>query len=310
MKHALDVAELQRTLPPSDSLFALLAFEREGDMVRAARSLGLSQPALSFQLKKLEESVGFPIFSFAGKRKVLTQLGQAYVEQIQEAYLAIHLSHKRISREAMELDRQKLRVAGRRELFIPFLPFPFPGQIEFIQSSSTEALKALREHRVDLAISAQSVDSGDLLARLFFESGFKLIYPRAWGSDLDRGVQLKTRPVVVYGNHHAYLGDYLKWQGWRFQELQVSRIVEDWFSVVELVRAGFGWAIIPEGWGLHTREVLSQTLTEKLTENFQDEFIPRQKIFLFHRRDDRKAPWLGRLEEWLRQREGSGFPGA
>jgi DNA-binding transcriptional LysR family regulator len=295
MKHALDVAELQRTLPSSDALYALLAFECEGDMVRAARSLGLSQPALSFQLKKLEESVGFPIFSFAGKRKVLTQLGQAYVDQIKGAYLAIHLSHKKISRQAMDLDCQKLRVAGRRELFIPFLPFPFPGQIEFIQTSSTEALKALREHRVDLAISAQTVDSGDLVARLFFESSFKLIYPKGWKSELDAGKQLKARPVVVYGNHHAYLDDYLKWKGWRIQDLQVSRIVEDWFSVVELVRAGFGWAIIPEGWSLHTPEVLTETLTEEL----ENEFIPKQKIFLFHRRDDRKAPWLARLEEWL-----------
>lgn len=291
MKPALDVAELQRTLPPSDALLALLAFAREGDMVRAARSLGLSQPALSFQLKKLEEKVGFPIFSFAGKRKVLTQLGQTYVDHIREAYLAIHLSHQKISRQAMDLDRQKLRVAGRRELFIPFLPFPFPGQIEFIQTSSSEALKALREHRVDLAISAQTVDSGDLVARLFFESSFKLIYPKSWRPELERGGQLKSRPVVVYGNHHAYLDDYLKWKGWRFQELQVSRIVEDWFSVVELVRAGFGWAIIPERWGLHTREVL--------TEKLESEFIPKQKIFLFHRRGDRKAPWLARLEDWL-----------
>ncbi|NDF16105.1 LysR family transcriptional regulator, partial [bacterium] len=218
MKHSLDVAELQRALPPGDALLALLAFEREGDMVRAARCLGLSQPALSFQLKKLEEHTGFPIFAFAGKKKVLTHLGRAYVEEMKIAYLSLHLIHQKISKQSVELDHQKLRVAGRRELFIPFLPFPFPGQIEFIQSSSAEALKALREHRVDLAVSAQAVDSGDLMAKLFFESSFKLIYPKAWSPDLGHGRELKERPVVVYGNHHAYLEDYLAWRGWRFAE--------------------------------------------------------------------------------------------
>jgi DNA-binding transcriptional LysR family regulator len=296
MKNRLDVGELSRTLPGQEALLALLAFDREGDMVRAAKSLGLSQPALSFQLKKLESRLQFPIFSFSGKRKVLTKLGQDYVDEIKETYLSLHLIHERMIRQARDLDHQKLRISGRRELFLPFLSFPFPGQIEFIQSSSAEALTALREHRVDLAVSAQTVDSGDLVARLFFESSFKLIYPKSWKPLLEEGAELKKKPVVVYGNHHAYLDDFLKWKGWRFGELQVSRIVEDWFSVVELVSLGQGWAIIPEGWGLHTRNVL--------TESLQDEFIPKQKIFLFHRRDDRKASWVRILDEWIRKERG------
>jgi DNA-binding transcriptional LysR family regulator len=294
MKNALDVAELSRTLPGSESLLALLAFEKEGDMTRAAKSLGLSQPALSFQLKKLEATLGFGIFSFSGKRKVLTKTGQAYVEEIRGAFQFLHRIHEQISRDSRELVHQKLRIAVRRELFIPFLPFPFPGQLEFIQSTSSEALSALREHRVDLAVSTQTVDSGDLVAKLFFESGFKLIYPKAWKTGRVGGTDLKSRPVVVYGNHHAYLEDYLGWKGWYFKDLEVSRIVEDWFSVVELVKEGFGWAILPEAWGIHTREVVVESL--------EDPLIPRQKIYLFHRRDDRKAAWVLKLEEWLSSR--------
>ena len=294
MKDSLDVAELSRTLPTQESLLALLAFDREGDMVQAARSLKMSQPALSFQLKKLEESLGFTIFSFSGKRKVLTKLGQAYLEEIKTSFLGLHLLHQRISKSAQDLDHQKLRLAGRRELFIPFLAFPFPGQLELIQSSSAESLRALREHRVDLAVSAQTMDSGDLVARLFFESSFKLITPKSWKLNPKEAEELRHRPVVVYGNHHAYLEDYLSWKGLKFQDLQVSRIVEDWFSVVELVRYGFGWAIIPEAWGVHTKEVS--------IEHLDVHSIPKQKIFLFHRRDDRKAPWVQKMDEWLKSR--------
>ncbi len=294
MTKELDVAELSRTLPEQDAVLALLAFGREGDMIKAAKALGVSQPALSFQLKKLEGAVQFPVFSFSGKRKVLTRLGQAYVDELKESYHALHLIHERIHRKARDLDHQKIRVSGRRELFLPFLPFPFPGQIEFIQSSSSDALLALREHRVDLAVSARTVDSSDLVAKLFFESRFKLIYPRSWSLPVGGGEALRNRPVVVYGNHHAYLDDFLAWKDWRFQDLQVSRIVEDWFSVVELVSRGMGWAIIPEDWGIHSKDVL--------IEDLGDEFIPKQKIFIFHRRDDRKAPWVLLLENWLRGR--------
>ena len=291
MKRVLDVGEISRTLPDGESLLALLSFEREGDLVRAAKSLGLSQPALSFQLKKLERTLQFSVFSVAGKRKVLTKLGRAYVNEIKEVYQSLQQLHERIAHEARILDHQKIRIAGRRELLLPILEFPFPGQIEFIQCSSSEAIKALREHRVDLAISARTLDSGDLVARVFFESSFKLIFPRTWRVDRESFDSLQSHPVVVYGNHHAYLDDFLRWKGWRFRDLKVSRIVEDWFSVVELVRNGFGWAIIPEAWALHTKEVVVESLLLNT--------IPKQKIYLFHRRDDRGLPWVKRLTDWL-----------
>ncbi len=288
----LDVGELHRTLPSIDALLALLAFDKEGDLVRAAQSLGQTQPALSFQLKKLEEKLHFQLFSFSGKRKVLTRLGQLYVDELKETMHELQLSQAAIARQSSDLSQQKLRIAGRRELFIPFLPFPFPGQIELIQTSSTEALSALREHRVDIAVSARTTDSGDLVAKLFFESSFKLIVPKKWKFDLTHTEHLREHPVVVYGNHHAYLKEYLDWQGWKLGDLFISRIVEDWFSIVELVRSGHGWAIIPEAWGVHTDQV--QIL------HLDPESLPKQKIFLFHRRDDRKAPWVMKLDEWLK----------
>lgn len=291
MIKGLDIGHLHRTLPSQDALFALLAFEKEGDIVRAAQSLQVTQPAISFHLKKLEESLGFQLFSTSGKRKVLTKLGQSYVQEIREVFYRFHLSQEKISRQVQDLDHQKLRLAGRRELFIPFLSFPFPGEIEFIQSSSVEALHALHEHRVDLAVAAQMIDSGDLVAKLFFESSLKLVVPKKWKFNFKNEDALKDLPVIVYGNHHAYLDDYLKGREWKFSDLRVTRVVEDWFSVVELVKYGFGWAIIPEAWGIHTDQVQVHSLSRVA--------IPKQKIFLFHRRDDRKTPWVSKLDEWL-----------
>ncbi len=293
MRKSLDVGELSRNLPSLDALLALVAFEKEGDLVQAAQSLQVTQPALSFQLKKLEEKLGFHLFSFSGKRKVLTRLGQLYVEELKGSLYLLHSNQVEISRLGQDLDHQKLRVGGRRELFIPFLSFPFPGQLEFIQMSSSESLKALREHRIDIAVSARTTESADLVAKLFFESSFKLITPKKWKFDFGKTDLLKGRPVVVYGNQHAYLEAYLKWKGWRFAQLTVSRIVEDWFSVVELVKNGFGWAIIPEAWGVHTLDVQVSHLNP--------DSLPTQKIFLFHRRDDRKSPWIKKLDEWLKQ---------
>ena len=84
MKSGLDIGDLHRNLPSLDALLALMAFEKEGDLVGAANSMQLTQPAISFQLKRLEESLGFQIFSTSGKRKVLTKLGQVYAEEVRK----------------------------------------------------------------------------------------------------------------------------------------------------------------------------------------------------------------------------------
>lgn len=58
------------------SLFNFLQVARSGNFTRAARSLNLSQPALSKQIMELEDELGTPLF-IRGKRKtVLTEAGE------------------------------------------------------------------------------------------------------------------------------------------------------------------------------------------------------------------------------------------
>ena len=296
MKTNLDVGHLRRTLPNHESLLALLAFAQEGDMVRAAKSLQLSQPALSFHLKKVEEQLGFPVFVFSGKRKLLTQQGLAYAREISYAMERFQRSSEKVLRESMQIEKQKLRVAGRRELLISLLQFPFPGQIEFIQTSSSAAIRSLREHQVDLAIGARLdptvQSSADLMAKVFFESGFKIIIPAHW--KLKTVEALRDESVVAYGNQHTYLDEYFKSRDWNLAEQRVSRVVEDWFSVVELVRYGFGWSIIPESWELHSDQVKALPIA--------DENVLRQKVYLYFRRADRKSERIKVLEDWLKAR--------
>ncbi|MBS1960513.1 MAG: LysR family transcriptional regulator [Bdellovibrionales bacterium] len=292
MKSTLDLGHLHRNLPSQEALLALLAFESEGDVVRAAKVLGVTQPALSFQLRRLEENLGFKVFAFSGKRKVLTKTGQEFVREVKGFYRNLNQSWLRLERESQDLKAQTLKVAGRRELLLPLLSFPFPGQIEWALTSSAEAIEGLKYHRFDLAVSARTQDSGDLVAKLFFESKLKLIFPRAWvrpGSKVGHQVEVwMNHPAIVYGNHHAYLEEYLRFKKIPVERLRISRIVEDWFSVVELVRYGFGWSVVPEAWGIHTDQVVEAAIA--------DSAPLTQKIYLYYRREDRKTPWIKSLE--------------
>ena len=291
---SIDIGQLSRELPNHDALLALLSFAEHQDMVRAARALSLSQPALSFHLKKLELQVGFPIFAFSGKRKVLTRMGVAYAKAVTELFHGFHHSTIQLSKEALALDGQTIRIAGRRELLLPLLAFPFPGKIEWIQTTSHEALPLLRHHQVDLAVSAHVEEASDFMAKVFFESGFKIIAPLSWPKPISDS-DLFSRPVVAYGNHFAFLREFAEAKGRKISELRISRIVEDWFSVSELVRHGFGWSVIPEAW-----EIRSDQLRE--TKIHGVDRLKSQKVFLFYRREDRKGEWMKSLEDWLKSR--------
>jgi len=45
---------------------------------RAAEELYLSQPAVSMQIKQLEENIGLPLFEQMGKKIFLTEAGREY----------------------------------------------------------------------------------------------------------------------------------------------------------------------------------------------------------------------------------------
>jgi DNA-binding transcriptional LysR family regulator len=52
------------------------AVARNGSFTRAAEELHLTQPAVSMQIKQLEDSAGLPLFEQLGKKIYLTQAGE------------------------------------------------------------------------------------------------------------------------------------------------------------------------------------------------------------------------------------------
>jgi len=65
------------------SLRQLQVFEaiaRHGSFTRAAEELYLTQPTVSMQIKKLEQSIGLPLFEQVGKRIYLTPIGDMLMQ--------------------------------------------------------------------------------------------------------------------------------------------------------------------------------------------------------------------------------------
>jgi DNA-binding transcriptional LysR family regulator len=76
-------------LPNTQPLRCFVTVAREGSVSRAAASLHLTQPAVSLQLKGLEESMGLLLFNRTPGGLTLTEAGNALLPRAQEALSAL-----------------------------------------------------------------------------------------------------------------------------------------------------------------------------------------------------------------------------
>lgn len=67
-------------------LFLFWTVAREGSVIQASRTLGLSQPTLSAQLRSLETAIGKPLFARKGKHQTLTETGNIVFEYATEIF--------------------------------------------------------------------------------------------------------------------------------------------------------------------------------------------------------------------------------
>lgn len=99
----------------------LTAVMERGGFSKAADALGLSQPAISHQLKALTTSVGIPIIEIVGRKVQLTQAGQVLYEHAQRILAEFEAAGTSLD-ELRGLKRGSIRLAGDTTVGIYVLP--------------------------------------------------------------------------------------------------------------------------------------------------------------------------------------------
>jgi len=85
----LDLSNPMRRLPPLAAIRVFEAAARHENFTSAAAELGMTQAAVSYQIKLLEERLGVPLFRREKRRVVLTEAGRRAAPQITRAFDAI-----------------------------------------------------------------------------------------------------------------------------------------------------------------------------------------------------------------------------
>lgn len=158
-----------------------------GSFSRASAELHLTQPAVSMQVKQLEESLGLPLFEHIGKRIYLTEAGR----EVLETSRAVH-------RELANLENVLADLRGMKG-----------GSLTVSVASSASYLAArliaaFRQTHPDVRVNLNAVNRETLLQQLAENSvDLVLMGQPPEGHDLQSQPFLKNPLVVIASTNHA-----------------------------------------------------------------------------------------------------------
>lgn len=231
---------------------------------RAAQRLHISQPALSFDIRKFETQLGVKLFTRTKKQVTLTPAGQLLLER------ARNLLHE--ANEAEQLVQQStFGISGRLHVgFVNAMLFrglpdavaKFSRQspeIEVIlkEMNTEEQVSALAHHRIDLGcVHATRISDAHVASRPLLSEPFVCCLPTSHPLSGNREVALHDLadapficfPRTVSPHYHDRIIALCVAAGfspWIRHEVRL------WQTVITMVEYGMGVALVPRS--LHTR---------------------------------------------------------
>lgn len=230
------------------------ALAKHGHFGRAADACAISQPALSMQIKELEETLGTNLFERGARHVRLSSLGADLSSRVRDILRAVDELDD-LARAAHDSLSGRLRIG-----VIPTIaPYLLPSIIRDLtrqnagidihvrETLTSNLIAELAEGRLDTAIVALPVSEPSLTEVALFTEDFVLVRP---GEDADKPVpnreSLREMRLLLLEEGHCFRDQALS-----FCEMQstLPRELMDGSSLttlVQMVSAGIGVTLIPE----------------------------------------------------------------
>jgi LysR family glycine cleavage system transcriptional activator len=183
-----------RRLPPLPAIRVFEAAARLGNFTRAAEELGMTQAAVSYQMKLLEERLGAPLFRRDGRRVVLTEAGLRAAPQVSRAFDAIDaaFAHVRAEEEGL-LVISTSNTFANAWLAWRLGSFQMGHPEMAVRLDTSDAMVDLESGEVDCAIRAGRGDWPGVAADLLLSIDFTPMVSPAF---LDRHGPLSPRDLL------------------------------------------------------------------------------------------------------------------
>jgi LysR family hydrogen peroxide-inducible transcriptional activator len=236
-----------------DQLRYFLRVAERQNFTRAAEELGISQPALSRSIQKLEEELGQPVLERKTRSVSLTDAGVLLQSRAQQALTILEDTKAEITDDGQT---GRLRVGAIPTIAPYYLPeilrsfsSEFPKATLVVQEITTDSLlKSCTQGEVDLAIMALPVPGKYLEVEELFEEELLLVLPPDHPlvkKDKVRLSDIEPYPFVLLDEAHCLSQNIVSFCRQRScQPVAVER-TSQLTMVQELVSLSHGISMIP-----------------------------------------------------------------
>jgi LysR family hydrogen peroxide-inducible transcriptional activator len=230
------------------------ALARHGHFGHAASSCSISQPALSVQIKELEETLGVCLFERSARRVRLTSFGEEFALRAREILRSVD--------ELGELARAaQVGLAGRLRVgVIPTVaPYLLPSIVRelsirypeldlSIRETQTQRLiRELHDGQLDTAIVALPVSEATFAETALFQEEFVLVRPQ---EDDKKPVpsrdMLREMRLLLLEEGHCFRDQALSFCNLRPSSPRELLDGSSLSTLVQMVGSGIGVTLIPE----------------------------------------------------------------
>ena len=221
---------------------------------RAADACAISQPALSMQIKELEDTLGSELFERSAKQVRLTGFGESFATRVRDILRSIdELSE--FARASQDSFLSRLRI-GVIPTIAPYLlptiignlTLAYPGLDIHIRETLTEKLiQELEEGRLDAAIVALPISEPSLTEISLFDEEFMLVRSQ---SDKDKPApdsnKLREMRLLLLEEGHCFRDQALSFCNIRSSLPREGLEGSSLSTLVQMVGAGIGVTLIPK----------------------------------------------------------------
>ena len=230
------------------------ALARHGHFGRAAAACAISQPALSMQIKELEEALGGVLLERSARKVALTKFGEELAQRVRDILNSIDElgDFARASRD---------RLAGQLRIgMIPTVaPYLLPSvmvnltrthpelDIHVRETVTPKLIEELTEGRLDAAIVALPVSEPSLTEVALFAENFLLVRPREdEGTPVPSSEALREMRLLLLEEGHCFRDQALSFCNMQSSPPREVLDASSLSTLVQMVGAGIGVTLIPE----------------------------------------------------------------
>ncbi len=235
-------------------LKAFVAVHEQGSFSAAARSIHITQPAISKRVAQLENRLNQSLFDRIGHQITLTEAGERLLPHAQTIINALNNGIHDVSRVS-DKPSGILRIATSYHVGLHHLPDSlkryyndFPDvELDLRFMDSEDALEAIQQGEIELAIITLPLNLPDhLQAKTLWKDPMQIVcakdHPLATTENID---DLLSYPAILPDTHtvtRQLVENELSKQGLKINVRLSSNHLE---SIRMMVEIGLGWSVLP-----------------------------------------------------------------